>query len=94
MSVRGLDGAPTVPRAALANVEYRLELAENGLYLTAFLDAGLDLDSVRFDAMLASTGLEIGVDAAGIFVRLDIAWPLSSEWEWMPRFEVGFGRMF
>jgi len=93
MSVRGIDSI-SVPRMLLGNCEYRVELAEEGLHLVTFLDAGVDLDAVRLDSILATAGLEIAVDAAGIFVRLDAAWPLSSEWRWMPKFEIGFGRMF
>ncbi len=92
-SVRGMDSL-SVPRMFLTNVEYRVELAEEGLYVTTFLDAGLDLDAVRLDAVLATTGVEFGVNAAGIYVRLDVAWSLSSEWSWVPRFDVGFGPMF
>jgi outer membrane protein assembly factor BamA len=92
-SVRGTDSS-SVPRVFLTNVEYRLELAEQGLYLTTFCDAGIDLDAVRLDAILSTAGIEFGVNAAGIFVRLDVAWSLSSEWSWVPRFEIGFGQMF
>lgn len=92
-SVRGTD-AVSVPRIFLTNAEYRVELAEDGLYMATFLDAGIDLDMVRLDAILATTGIEFTVNAAGIYVRLDIAWSLSSEWCWVPRFEIGFGQMF
>ena len=92
-SVRGADSL-SVPRLFLSNVEYRVELTEEGLYLSTFLDAGIDLDAVRLDEILATTGIELGVNAAGIFVRLDVAWPLGSEWSWLPRFDIGFGRMF
>ena len=92
-SVRGID--PTsVTRMVIANVEYRVELAEEGLYFTTFSDTGIDLDSVRLDSILSSTGIELGINAVGIFVRLDAAWQLSSEWSWVPRFELGFGQMF
>ena len=93
MSVRGMDSL-SLPRVLLTNVEYRVELAEEGLYLTTFCDTGIDLDAVRLDAVLSTAGVEFGVNAAGIFVRLDVAWSLSSEWSWIPRFEIGFGQMF
>ncbi len=92
-SVRGTDSL-SVPRVFLTNAEYRVELAEQGLYLTTFCDAGIDLDAVRLDAILSTAGIEFGINAAGIFVRLDVAWSLSSEWSWVPRFEIGFGQMF
>ena len=84
----------SLPRVLLTNVEYRVELAEEGLYLTTFCDSGIDLVAVRLDAVLSTAGVEFGVNAAGIFVRLDVAWSLSSEWSWIPRFEIGFGQMF
>jgi outer membrane protein assembly factor BamA len=92
-SVRGMDPTP-VPRMVIANAEYRVELAEEGLYLTTFSDTGIDLDAVRFDAILSSVGIELGINAVGIFVRLDAGWAISSEWSWVPRFEFGFGQMF
>ncbi len=92
-SVRG-EESTSVPRLFLTNVEYRVELVEQGLYVTTFCDAGIDLDAVRLDAILSSTGIGLGVNAAGIFVRLDAAWSLSSDWSWVPRFEIGFGQMF
>ena len=92
-TVRGMESR-SVSRMALANAEYRVELAEEGLYLTTFLDAGLDLDAVRLDGILSTAGLEFSVNAAGIYVRLDVAWSLSSDWSWVPVFDIGFGQMF
>jgi hypothetical protein len=62
--------------------------------LTAFFDAGLDLDSIRFDDVKASTGLELGISAAGVYVRLDVVWRLGEDASWTPRFDFGFGPMF
>jgi len=92
-TVRGMESRSAL-RMALANAEYRVELAEEGLYLTAFLDAGLDLDAVRLDGILSTAGLEFSVNAAGIYVRLDVAWGLNSDWSWVPVFDFGFGQMF
>jgi outer membrane protein assembly factor BamA len=91
-TVRGIDGA-TVKRMAIANVEHRLKLAE-GFVLTTFLDAGLNLDTIRFDDVKASTGFELGISAAGVYVRLDIVWSLGDDASWTPRFDFGFGPMF
>ena len=92
-SVRGMNTF-SVPRVFLANVEYRLEVVEGTLYVTTFCDTGISLDAVRLDAILSTAGLEFGVSAAGIFVRFDLAWPVSSDWSWVPHFEIGFDRMF
>jgi len=91
-TIRGVD-AVTVQRMAIANVEYRLKLTE-GFVLAAFLDAGLDLDSIQLGDVKASTGLELGINAAGVFVRLDIVWSLGEDASWTPRFDFGFGPMF
>ncbi len=92
-SVRGAD-ATSIPRLGLINAEYRVELVEESLTLTGFFDAGVNLDSVSPETAVSSTGLELGVAAAGMFLRLDIAWLLGPEWDWMPHFQFGFSRMF
>jgi len=91
-SVRGTESR-TVEQLFLSNFEYRLQLIE-GLSLTWFFDAGVDLECVSMEHALASTGLEIGIVAAGVQVRLDIAWVLGEDASWVPRFDVGFGSMF
>jgi outer membrane translocation and assembly module TamA len=77
----------------VANFEYRLQLTE-GLVITSFLDAGVNLDSVRVSDAMASVGLELGINAAGVFVRLDFAWALGPEMRWYPQFDLGLGPMF
>jgi outer membrane protein assembly factor BamA len=91
-TIRGVDAA-TVQRMAIANFEYRLKLTE-GFVLTAFLDSGLDLDSSQLGDVKASAGLELGINAAGVLVRLDIVWSLGEDASWTPRFDFGFGPMF
>jgi len=91
-SIRGLDGAPS-RHYVFSNVEYRLELVD-GLYTTAFVDAGFDLTTIRMDNLLSSFGFELGINAAGIIVRLDMAWGLTKDFTWMPVFDFGFGQMF
>jgi len=91
-TIRGTESR-TADQVFISNFEYRLELT-GGLVLTWFLDAGIDLESVCMENALASTGLEIGITAAGVQVRLDIAWVLGENASWVPRFDVGFGSMF
>jgi outer membrane protein assembly factor BamA len=91
-SIRGVSGAPA-RQYVFANVEYRLELVE-GLHAATFWDAGFDLGAVRFHDMLSSCGFELGINAAGIFVRLDFVWTLSEDLTWLPIFDFGFGQMF
>mgnify|MGYP005838789993 CR=1 FL=1 len=91
-SIRGLEGAST-RQFVFANVEYRLELVE-GFYATTFWDAGFDLSAVRFEDLLTTAGFELGINAAGIVVRLDFAWKLNNDFTWTPVFDFGFGQMF
>jgi len=65
-----------------------------GLYATTFWDAGFDLGAVRFKDILSSFGFELGINAAGIIVRLDFAWALNEDFTWIPVFDFGFGQMF
>jgi len=91
-SIRGLEGAST-RQYVFANVEYRLELVE-GFYATTFWDAGFDLNAVRFEDLLTTAGFELGINAAGIIVRLDFVWKLNNDFTWTPVFDFGFGQMF
>ena len=92
MSVRGTD-LTQVSRMFVSNFEYRVKLTD-GLVLTAFLDAGLNLDSVCTGNSLASLGFEFAINAAGLYFRLDFAWVLGEEMSWFPIFDIGFGPMF
>jgi outer membrane protein assembly factor BamA len=92
MTVRGVEGR-MVPRMGVANAEYRWRIAEE-LVVSAFIDAGLDLDAIDLDGVVASTGLEVGIMVAGMRVRLDISWILGEETSWMPQFDFGYGVMF
>ena len=91
-SIRGLEGTPS-RQYVFSNFEYRLELVD-GLYAAAFLDAGFDLGAIRLDDMLSSVGFELGINAAGIVVRLDLAWVLAEDFTWVPAFDFAFGQMF
>ena len=92
MTVRGVEGK-MVPRMGVANAEYRWKIAEE-LVVSAFIDAGLNLDVMDLEGIVASTGLEVGIKVAGMRVRLDISWILGEEASWMPRFDFGYGTMF
>ncbi|MEE8594176.1 MAG: POTRA domain-containing protein [Candidatus Bipolaricaulota bacterium] len=91
-SIRGISGVPT-RQYIFANVEYRLELVE-GLHATTFWDAGFDLGTVRFEDLLSSFGFELGINAAGVFLRLDLVWTPNEDFTWLPAFDFGFGSMF
>lgn len=91
-SIRGVSGAPA-RQYVFANAEYRLQLAD-GLYATAFWDGGFDLGTVRIKDILSSFGFELGINAAGIIMRLDFAWALNRDFNWIPVFDFGFGQMF
>jgi len=91
-AVRGTE-VDSVRRMFIANFEHRVELVE-GLVFTTFLDAGLDLDSIRLDDVKASTGFGFGINAAGIYVRLEFIWVIEEGMTWFPTFDIGFGPMF
>jgi len=61
---------------------------------SAPLDVGFDLGAVRFEDLLSTAGFELGINAAGIIVRLDFVWKLSEDFTWIPGFDFGFGQMF
>jgi outer membrane protein assembly factor BamA len=93
-SVRGFsDESEDVDRIFIANLECRIEPAD-GFTAASFFDWGVDLERIRADEILASTGVELGVLVAGIFVRLDVVWVLGDGAAWMPRFDFAFGSMF
>ena len=86
-------GTSSVDRLFFANLEYRVAIVE-GLTATAFADGGVDLDRVNLEGSKGSVGIELGIDVAGMFVRLDMAWPLGTGASWVPRFDFGFGPIF
>jgi len=91
-SIRGVTGVVT-RQYVFANVEYRLQPTE-GFYVTTFWDAGFDLGAIRIEDFLSSAGLELGINAAGIIVRLHCAWVLDENFSGVPVFDFGFGQMF
>jgi len=91
-TVRGHEPTPTAGMV-ISNTEYRIELTE-GLQLGAFFDAGFELEHVAVDGLVTSAGLEFGINAGGIFVRLDLIWKLGEDASWLPEFDFGFGPMF
>jgi len=92
LSVRGTDTSQA-DRMLVANFEYRLQLIE-GLSTSLFFDAGVDLDNLRPENVKSAFGLELAVQAAGVYVRLDMAWELGETFSPVPRFDFGFGPMF
>ena len=91
-TIRGTS-ASQVQRLAYANFEYRLAVVE-GLTGTLFVDTGVSLDHVNLSAAKGSFGIEFGIEAAGMYVRLDMAWVLGPNMGWVPHFDFGFSPMF
>ena len=91
-TIRG-QGVTSVRRLAYANFEYRIKLTE-GLTTTLFVDSGVNLDQLTLDGVKSSIGVEFGIDVAGTYVRLDVAWPLGSGMSLVPHFDFGFSPMF
>jgi outer membrane protein assembly factor BamA len=93
MTIRGADVEAT-ERLVVTNLEYRVQLIE-GLSAALFVDAGLDLARLCDSTLKSTFGIELGLDAAGVRVRLDMSWPIDPRAiDWVPRFTFGFGPMF
>jgi outer membrane protein insertion porin family len=90
--IRGTTATPA-SRLAFANFEYRVSLVE-GLTATLFFDSGVNLDQVSLAGGKASFGAELVITAAGMRIRLDMAWVLGPDIGWVPDFGFGFGPMF
>lgn len=91
-TIRGTE-VSLAPRLCYANIEYRIAVVE-GLAAIFFFDCGVDLDQVNLSESKSSFGLEFGVEVAGMYARLDIAWVFGPEMGPMPKFNFGFGPMF
>ena len=91
-TIRGTS-ATQVRGLAYANFEYRLAVVE-GLTGTLFFDTGVSLDDVNLSTAKGSFGIEFGIEAAGMYVRLDMAWVLGPDMGWVPHFDFGFSPMF
>jgi outer membrane protein assembly factor BamA len=91
-TIRGTK-AVSVQRLAYANFEYRLAVVE-GLTTSLFFDTGVALDRVNTTTAKGSFGIEFGINAAGMYVRLDMAWVLGPDMGWVPHFDFGFSPMF
>ena len=91
-TVRGLEKT-TVTRLAYTNLEYRVKLVE-GLNTTLFWDSGVNLGDVSTTGIKSACGIEFGIEAAGMYVRLDVAWPIGTNMSIVPHFDFGFSPMF
>ncbi|MFH1609748.1 MAG: POTRA domain-containing protein [Candidatus Bipolaricaulota bacterium] len=89
-SVRGAKAVRT-DRFAFLNSEFRIELAQ-GSWVALFWDLGADLGVEK--RVKSSVGIELAANIAGMFVRLDLAWPNDREPTWVPTFEFGMSPMF
>jgi len=101
-TVRGAETTVT-GQLLLGNLEYRLKMVE-GMTAALFLDGAIDLDTALAgdpdggslaDSCKAAVGVELSINAAGMLVRLDVAWVFEDgQMGASPKFEFGFGPMF
>lgn len=91
-TIRGTDQT-SVDRLCFMNLDYRVVVVE-GLTASLFFDGGVDLDRVNAGGTKAAVGLALGIEAAGMYLRLDMAWPIEAEMDLVPHFGFGFGPMF
>jgi len=90
-----IRGAETsyVNQLFYSNMEYRLAVVE-GLTTSLFFDSGVNLSQVNVKGTKASFGVELGIAAVGMYVRLDMAWVLGPEMGIVPNFGFGFSPLF
>ena len=90
-----IRGAETsyVSQLFYSNIEYRLAIVE-GLTTSLFFDSGVNLNQVNLEGTKASFGVELGIAAVGMYVRLDMAWVLGPQMDIVPNFGFGFSPLF
>ncbi|MCF7876513.1 BamA/TamA family outer membrane protein [Candidatus Bipolaricaulota bacterium] len=91
-SIRGIDKGEASNYGFL-NTEYRLQLLPGSLYVTSFVDSGLDFGSGDPFDFKASAGFEINLQLFGN-LRIGGAWPLSEDFNYVPGFYFGVGTIF
>lgn len=91
-TLRGIGSFATT-NYSLLNSEYRIQLLENNLYFTTFVDAGLTFDELDNPEFITSTGLEFNLQLFGHF-RIGAAWPVKEDFSWMPTIYFGVGPIF
>ncbi|MBS3825601.1 BamA/TamA family outer membrane protein [Candidatus Bipolaricaulota bacterium] len=91
-SVRGLDFR-RASNYAFLNGEYRLQLLRDSLYVTSFVDSGVDLSGSETFELRTSAGFEINLQLFG-HLRIGAAWPFEEDFNYVPSFYFAMGRMF
>ncbi|MFP4135604.1 MAG: outer membrane protein assembly factor [Candidatus Acetothermia bacterium] len=92
-SIRGLGTNLRASNYGFFNSEYRLAALPGQLYLTSFLDGGVDLSGNEGYDFRTSAGFEINLQMFG-HLRIGAAWPLSEEFDYVPNFYFGMGPVF
>ena len=91
-SIRGITPRE-VTNYGLANTEYRIQLLKQRLYLSTFLDMGVDLSQPTTDNFHVAAGLEINLQLFG-HLRVGLGWPLTEKLQPVPRIYFGIGQIF
>lgn len=91
-TLRGYGGR-LVDNYAFANAEYRLQLLENSLFVTTFVDSGIVFTNGSSRELLSSAGFEVNLQMFG-HLRIGAAWPLNEDLGWVPTFYFGVGPTF
>lgn len=91
-SIRGLDYR-RASNYGFINGEYRLQLLPGSLYVTSFMDTGVDLAGSESFELRTSAGFEINLQLFG-HLRIGAAWPLEEDFNYVPSFYFAMGRMF
>ena len=91
-TLRGYGGR-LVDNYAFANAEYRLQLLENSLFVTTFVDSGIVFTGDASRQVVSSAGFEVNLQFFGN-LRVGAAWPLNEDLGWVPTFYFGVGPTF
>jgi len=91
-SIRGAE-SDAAKNYGFLNTEYRLQLVPGSLYISSFVDSGVDLGAEDNFDFKSSAGLEINLRLFG-HIRLGAAWRLSGDFNYFPRFYFGMGPIF
>jgi len=91
-TIRGVEKG-VASNYGFLNGEYRLQLLPGSLYVSTFVDSGVNFGDEDPFNFKASTGFEINLRLFG-HLRIGGAWPIREDFGYVPTFYFGVGKMF
>lgn len=92
-SIRGLGESLRATNYGFFNGEYRLELLPGQLYMSSFVDSGMEISGPDKYDFRSTAGFEANLQLFG-HLRIGVAWPLSEDFGYVPNFYFGMGPIF